>query len=79
MLRLFVDGLDEAANCDNVRVRVGEHLLRPGFVGFVTDIAGYQVEAQLPADIAPGLTTLALLFHDVASVSAPLEILATES
>lgn len=79
LLRLFVDGLDETANCDNVRVRVGEHLLRPGFVGFVTDIAGYQVDAQLPADIAPGLTTLALLFHDVASVSAPLEILATES
>lgn len=73
-LRLFVEGLNETANCDNVRVKVGSRLLVPAFAGFVTDIAGYRVDAQLPPDVEPGLTNLAIIFNSIASEVVPLEI-----
>ncbi|HMV84618.1 MAG TPA: methyltransferase domain-containing protein [Blastocatellia bacterium] len=73
-LRLFVEGLDDSATVENVKVKVGEHLISPTFVGFVTDIAGYQVDAQLPGNIAPGATTLELIFSGVASEAVAIEI-----
>lgn len=74
LLRLFVEGLTEAASGDNVNVKVGEHLISPTFVGFVTDIASYQVDAQLPAGIETGATTLVLMFNNVASEAVAIEI-----
>ncbi len=74
LLRLFVEGLSDKANRDNVKVKVGEHLISPTFVGFVTDIASYQVDAQLPAKIETGVTTLELIFNGVASESVAIEI-----
>ncbi|MBS1787290.1 MAG: methyltransferase domain-containing protein [Acidobacteria bacterium] len=74
LLRLFVEGLSEAANCENLNVKVGEHLISPTFVGFVTDIASYQVDAQLPSGIQTGATTLELLFDGVASETVVVEI-----
>jgi hypothetical protein len=74
LLRLFVEGLDESATCDNVKIKVGEWLISPTFVGFVTDIAGYQVDAQLPGPIAPGATTIELLFRGVASEAVAVEL-----
>jgi len=74
LLRLFVEGLDEMANCDNVKIKVGEWLISPTFVGFVTDIAGYQVDAQLPEGIAPGAATIELLFRGVASDAFAVEL-----
>ena len=74
LLRLFVEGLTEAASGDNVKVKVGEHLTSPTFVGFVTDIASYQVDAQLPAGIETGATTLVLIFNSIASEAVAIEI-----
>lgn len=74
LLRLFVEGLNDAANCDNVKVKVGEHLISPTFVGFVTDIASYQVDAQLPAGTKAGESLLKLIFNGVASESVAIEI-----
>ncbi len=74
LLRLFVEGLTDVANCDNVNVKVGEHFISPTFVGFVTDIASYQVDAQLPAGIETGATTLELMFNNVASEAVAIVI-----
>ncbi len=74
LVRLFVEGLNESADPDNVKVKAGEHFISPAFVGFVTDIASYQVDAQLPDGIAPGATTLELLFNGVASEAVAIEI-----
>ncbi len=74
LLRLFVEGLNEAADCANTKIKVGEHSISPTFVGFVTDIAGYQVDAQLPAGIEAGETSLELIFNDVASEAVAVEI-----
>ncbi|MFN0110205.1 MAG: methyltransferase domain-containing protein [Blastocatellia bacterium] len=74
LLRLFVEGLSEAANCDNVKVKVGEHVISPTFVGFVTDIASYQVDAQLPIGIAIGEMSLELIFNGVASEAVAIEL-----
>lgn len=74
LLRLFVESLNESANCENVKVKVGEHVISPTFVGFVTDIASYQVDAQLPAGIATGETSLQLIFNGVVSETVTIEI-----
>jgi ubiquinone/menaquinone biosynthesis C-methylase UbiE len=73
-LRLFVEGLNESATAGNVKVKAGEHVISPAFVGFVTDIASYQVDAQLPEGIASGATTLELIFNGVASEAVAIEI-----
>lgn len=74
---ISVVGLDETASCDNVRVILGDRELRPGFVGFVTDIADYRVDAELPPDATPGVTSLRVRFDAVESSAVRLEIIAT--
>lgn len=74
LLRLFVEGLDDSANCDNVKVKVGERLISPTFVGFVTDISGYQVDAQLPDGMEAGMTDLVLIYNAVESEAIRLEV-----
>ncbi len=74
LLRLFVEGLSGEANCGNVKVKVGEHLISPTFVGFVTDIASYQVDAQLPVGIETGTVTLELIFNSAVSEAVAVEI-----
>ncbi|MDX2042465.1 MAG: methyltransferase domain-containing protein [Acidobacteriota bacterium] len=74
LLRLFVEGLNDAANCQNVNVKVGELMISPTFVGFVTDIASYQVDAQLPVGVAIGETSLELIFNGIASEAVAIEI-----
>lgn len=74
LLRLFVEGLDETANCANTKIKVGERLISPTFVGFVTDIAGYQVDAQLPDGIEAGETLLHLIFNGEASEAVVIEV-----
>jgi len=71
---ISVVGLDETANCDNVRVKIGDRVLSPIFVGFVTDIADYRVDVQLPDDIKPGQTTLSVRFGNLESAEVRLEI-----
>jgi len=48
--------------CANVKIKAGEKLISPAFVGFVADIASYQIDARLPDLIAPGLTKLEVIF-----------------
>ncbi len=74
-LQLFVEGLNETANCGNVRVKAGQHVVTPSFVGYVTEIAGYRVDAQLPEEIGAGRTSLELIFNDVASEPVQIEVL----
>lgn len=74
LLRLFVEGLNESATIENVKVKVGEHVISPTFVGFVTGIAGYQVDAQLPEGIEPGATTLELILNGVTSEAVAIVI-----
>ncbi|MEO6725076.1 MAG: hypothetical protein ABIP14_07215, partial [Blastocatellia bacterium] len=74
LVRLFVEGLNDSANCGNVKVKAGEWFISPAFVGFVTDVAGYQVDAQLPDGIMPGATTMKLLFNGVTSEAVAIEI-----
>lgn len=78
VLRLFVEGLDESADSANTKIKVGEHLISPTFVGFVTDIAGYQVDAQLPAEIEAGETLIELIFNGVVSEAVAVEIRSSE-
>jgi len=78
LLRLFVEGLDETASRDNVRVKAGNQIITPTFVGFVVAIAGYLVDAELPAEIEPGPINLILTFNGVESKPAPVEIKAVE-
>ncbi|MGH9765959.1 MAG: methyltransferase domain-containing protein [Blastocatellia bacterium] len=77
-LRLFVEGLDGTATRDNVRVKTGGRIVTPAFVDFVADIAGYRVDAELPANIEPGQINLTLTFNGVESEPAPVEVRAIE-
>jgi ubiquinone/menaquinone biosynthesis C-methylase UbiE len=73
-LVIHVEGLDEAADTGNVRVQIGQRIIKPGAVSFVSRKGVYQVDAQLPADTAPGVTDLRLHFGSVQSPAAPLHI-----
>ncbi|MGE0128552.1 MAG: methyltransferase domain-containing protein [Blastocatellales bacterium] len=77
-LRLFVEGLDETATRDNVQVKAGSQIITPAFVGFVADIAGYRIDAELPASVDPGRISLALSFNGVESEPVFVEIKAAE-
>jgi SAM-dependent methyltransferase len=73
-LRLFVEGLDENSTCDNVRLRAGGQDVRPTFVGFAVDIAGYRIDFDLPAGLGAGLTDLVLISNGVESKPVPIEV-----
>jgi len=73
-LRLYVEGLDEAADTGNVRVQVGKRIIKPSYVGFLPDDGVYRVDVQLPKDIAPGVTDLRLYFGNLESPSKQLHI-----
>jgi ubiquinone/menaquinone biosynthesis C-methylase UbiE len=73
-LVLYVHGLDETASSENVHLRLGEHIIRPQFVGFVAKHGTWQVEAQLPDSVEPGETELRLGFNEVLSPAVLLSI-----
>jgi SAM-dependent methyltransferase len=73
-LRLYVEGLDETADPGNVRVQVGEKIIKPSYVGFLPRQGAYQVDAQLPQDIKPGVTEVRLYFGNLQSPSRSLHI-----
>lgn len=73
-MQISAVGLDPTANCENVRVLLGDRELVPVFVGFVTDIADYRVDVQVPADFPPGPTPLRLRFGSVESPRVTVEI-----
>jgi hypothetical protein len=73
-VRLYVEGLDGTSTCDNVSLKVGGRIIRPTFVGFVVDIAGYRVDAGLPEDLAPGPVDLVLISRGVESKPVSVEV-----
>lgn len=66
-LALFVDGIDGTATIENVRLRLGNREFAPDFVGFDVAIAGYRVDAKLPAGLTPGEATIQLIVKGIAS------------
>ncbi|MDX2031195.1 MAG: methyltransferase domain-containing protein [Blastocatellia bacterium] len=73
-MQISAVGLDPTATRENVRVLLGDRELIPDFVGFVTDIADYRVDLQVPADLRPGPTSLRLRFGRVESPEVMVEI-----
>ena len=74
-IQISAVGLDPTASRENVRVLLDDRELVPDFVGFVTEIADYRVDLQLPADLAPGPTSLRLRFGPVESPAISVQIL----
>jgi hypothetical protein len=73
-LLLLVEGLDESADTGNVRLQVGDRIIKPSAVGSSPRPGVYQVSAHLPRDLRPGATELRLFFGNIGSPGAPLEI-----
>jgi SAM-dependent methyltransferase len=73
-VKIFVDGLDLTADRGNVRVKFGERVVRPSYVGPVPAQGSYLVDAQLPPGIKPGRLEVKVYFGNLASVGVPLEI-----
>ncbi|HZN10396.1 MAG TPA: class I SAM-dependent methyltransferase [Blastocatellia bacterium] len=73
-LLLLVEGLDETADTGNVRLQVGDRIIKPSAVGSSPRPGVYQVSAHLPRDLRPGATELRLFFGNIGSPGAPLEI-----
>lgn len=73
-IRISVVGLDETATVENVLVQIGDRRLRPDFVGFLTDVADYQVDVRLPAQIERGVASMRLIFDGIASDPVQVEI-----
>jgi ubiquinone/menaquinone biosynthesis C-methylase UbiE len=73
-LRILVEGLDEAADRGNVRVQIGERIVKPSFIGFINSRRLYEVDAQLPEGVASGPTQLRIYFGNLQSPSETLEI-----
>ena len=79
VVRLTVQGLDRTADPGNVRVQIGERILRPAYVGVISGNGPanglHRVDAQLPGDIQPGTTDVRLYFGNLQSPTATLEVL----
>jgi len=73
-LRILVEGLNEAADTGNVRVQIGERIVKPSFIGFMTSRHLYEVDAQLPEGLTSGPTQLRIYFGNLQSPSETLEI-----
>jgi ubiquinone/menaquinone biosynthesis C-methylase UbiE len=76
-ITLCVVGLDQTASVDNVRLRAGEIELRPAYVGYDPNFAGYKVDLNLPSGVdrlAPGPTSFELIFKGVASTPLLIDL-----
>jgi ubiquinone/menaquinone biosynthesis C-methylase UbiE len=73
-LRIMVEGLNEAADTGNVRVQIGERIVKPSRVVCLPGNRLYEVDAQLPDDIKPGSSELRIYFGNLQSPAATLEI-----
>jgi ubiquinone/menaquinone biosynthesis C-methylase UbiE len=73
-LKILVEGLDETASVENVRVQIGERIIRPDGVSFHPGNAIYEVDAQLPEDVAPSSMELKIHFGGLQSFGAAINI-----
>jgi ubiquinone/menaquinone biosynthesis C-methylase UbiE len=73
-LKIVVEGLDETAGVENVRVQIGERIIQPDGVSFHPGNAIYEVDAQLPEGVAPGSGELKIHFGGRQSTGVAINI-----
>jgi SAM-dependent methyltransferase len=73
-VKIYVDGLDLTADRGNVRVKFGDRVVKPSYVGPVSPHDTYLVDAQLPPGIKPGMMEVKIYFGNLASAGVPLEV-----
>ncbi len=73
-LKILVEGLNEAADTGNVRVQIGERIVRPSRIVFIPGNGLYEVDAQLPDNMSLGAADLRIYFGNLQSPCAKLEI-----
>ncbi len=73
-LKILVEGLNETANVETVRVEIGGRVVKPVKVSFHPGNAIYEVDAQLPEDTAPGAAELRIHFDGLQSPGARIDI-----
>jgi ubiquinone/menaquinone biosynthesis C-methylase UbiE len=74
-LKILVEGLDETADPQSVRVQIGDRIVEPESVVFHPGNAIHEIVAQLPEAIAPGPVELRLHSGDVQSPAAAIEVI----
>ncbi len=73
-LKILVEGLNETASVENVRVQIGERIIQPDGVNFHPGNAIYEVDAQLPEGVAPGSAELKIHFGGLQSTGVAINI-----
>jgi ubiquinone/menaquinone biosynthesis C-methylase UbiE len=73
-LKILVEGLNDTASVENVRVQIGERMVKPDRVSFHPGNAIYEVAAQLPEEVSPGDTPIKIFFGDLQSPGATIQI-----
>ena len=73
-VRLMVKGLDRTADAGNVRIQIGDRILRPASLEFNPTKAACEVEAQLPSDTQPGSVPIVLYFGNLASPAVNVDV-----
>lgn len=71
---LYVKYLPETASVENVRLRVGERVIEPSYVGVDARFGGHQVNLLIPPETPAGPTELCLLFQDAVSPGVLLQL-----
>lgn len=74
-LRLEVEGLNEAADCGNIRVQIGDRILKPTQVSALEGRGLHRVDVYLPTDLAAGKSEATLYFGTIGSPPVTFEIL----
>ena len=75
LLRLHVEGLDVTADPGNIRIQIGERIVKPSYVGALASQGLHRIDAQLPGNIKPGPIELRLYFGNLASPIEKIEVL----
>lgn len=78
LVRVHAEGLDETADTGNIRLQIGERIIKPTYVGALAGNQLHRIEAQLPSDISPGPTELRLYFGNLASPAERIEVTGAE-
>ncbi|HQR35315.1 MAG TPA: class I SAM-dependent methyltransferase [Blastocatellia bacterium] len=73
-IRLHVEGLDATADPGNTRVKIGQRIVKPGYIGFYPANGAYLVKAPLPADVESGEQELKIYFGNLESSGWPILI-----
>lgn len=73
-IRLHVEGLDATADSGNTRVKIGQRIVKPGYIGFYPANGAYLVKAPLPANVESGEQELKVYFGNLESPGWPILI-----